>query len=73
MKGSLRAITDVLRIVVLIALYPTIFQFSNILIHDDSPFTLILPLLAGLGVTLISVTVLFRKYRKKKGGEVLSE
>ncbi|KAG2471874.1 MAG: conserved membrane protein of unknown function [Nitrosopumilales archaeon] len=73
MKGSLRAITDVLRIVVLIALYPTIFQFSNILIHDESPFTLILPLLAGLGVTLISVTVLFRKYRKKKGGEVLSE
>jgi len=73
MKGSLRAITDVLRIVVLIALYPTIFQFSHILIHDESPFTLILPLLAGLGVTLISVTVLFRKYRKKKGGEVLSE
>ena len=73
MKGSLRAITDVLRIVVLIALYPTIFQFSNILIHDESPFTLILPLLAGLGVTLISVTVLFRKYRKEKGGEVLSE
>ena len=73
MKGSLRAITDVLRIVVLIALYPTIFQFSNILIHGESPFTLILPLLAGLGVTLISVTVLFRKYRKKKGGEVLSE
>jgi len=73
MKGSLRAITDILRIVVLVALYPTIFQFSNILIHDESPFTLILPLLAGLGVTLISVTVLFRKYRKKKGGEVLSE
>jgi putative membrane protein len=73
MKGSLRAITDILRIVVLVALYPTIFQFSNILIHDESPFTLILPLLTGLGVTLISVTVLFRKYRKKKGGEVLSE
>lgn len=73
MKGSLRAITDILRIVVLVALYPTLFQFSNILIHDESPFTLILPLLAGLGVTLISVTVLFRKYRKKKGGEVLSE
>lgn len=73
MKGSLRAITDILRIVVLIALYPTLFQFSNILIHDESPFTLILPLLAGLAVTLISVTVLFRKYRKKKGGEVLSE
>ena len=73
MKGSLRAITDILRIVVLVALYPTLFQFSNILINDESPFTLILPLLAGLGVTLISVTVLFRKYRKKKGGEVLSE
>jgi putative membrane protein len=73
LKGSLRAITDVLRIVVLVSLYPTIYQFTNILTNAESPFTLIPPLLAGLAVTLISATLLFRKYRKKKGGEVLSE
>jgi len=73
LKGSLRAITDVLRIVVLVSLYPTIYQFTNILINAESPFTLIPPLLAGLAVTLISATLLFRKYRKKKGGEVLAE
>ncbi|MEE9512229.1 MAG: DUF373 family protein [Nitrosopumilaceae archaeon] len=73
LKGSLRAITDVLRIVVLVSLYPTIYQFTNILTNAESPFTLIPPLLGGLAVTLISATLLFRKYRKKKGGEVLSE
>ena len=73
LKGSLKAITDVLRIVVLLSLYPTIFQFTNILTFEHSPFTLIPPLLAGFAVTLISATYLFRRYRKKKGGEVLSE
>ena len=73
LKGSLKAITDVLRIVVLVSLYPTIFQFTNILTLEHSPFTLIPPLLAGFAVTLISATYLFRRYRKKKGGEVLSE
>jgi len=73
LKGSLKAITDVLRIVVLVSLYPTIFQFTNILAFEHSPFTLIPPLLAGFAVTLISATYLFRRYRKKKGGEVLSE
>ena len=73
LKGSLKAITDVLRIVVLVSLYPTIFQFTNILTLQHSPFTLIPPLLAGFAVTLISATYLFRRYRKKQGGEVLSE
>jgi putative membrane protein len=73
LKGSLRAITDVLRIVVLVSLYPTVYQFNNILISNESSFTLIPPLLAGLAVTLVSATFLFRRYRKKKGGEVLSE
>ena len=41
--------------------------------YDESPFTLILPLIAGLAVTLISVTLLFRRYRKQKGGEVLKD
>ena len=73
LKGSLKAITDVLRIVVLLSLYPTIFQFTNILTLQHNPFTLIPPLLAGFAVTLISATYLFRRYRKKKGGEILSE
>jgi putative membrane protein len=73
LKGSLRQITDILRMIVLIALYPTVYQFTNLLIHDESSFTLIPPFLAGLVITLISATFLFRKYRKKKGGEVLSE
>ncbi|MBM2852136.1 MAG: rane protein [Candidatus Nitrosotenuis sp.] len=73
LKGSLRRITDVLRLIVLISLYPTIYQFTNLLIFDENSFTLIPPFLAGLAITLISATLLFRKYRKKKGGEVLTE
>ena len=73
LKGSLRAITDILRIVVLVSLYPTVYQFNNILINNESSVTLIPPLLAGLAVTLVSATFLFRRYRKKKGGEILSE
>lgn len=72
-KGSLRSVTDVLRIIVLVSLYPIVFQFTNIMTKDESPFGLLPPFLLGLAVILISATVLFRKYRKKKGGEVLSE
>ena len=72
-SGSLRTITDTLRIVVLVSLYPTVFQFTSILINDESPFTIIPPLLVGLAITLISATVLFRKYRKKRDGETLTE
>ncbi len=73
LKGSLRKITDVLRLIVLVSLYPTIYQFTNLLIYDESSFTLIPPFFAGLAITLVSATVLFRKYRKKRGGEVLTE
>jgi len=73
LKGSLRQITDVLRMIVLGSLYPTVYQFTNLLVKNESSFTLIPPFLAGLVITLISATFLFRKYRKKKGGEVLSE
>jgi putative membrane protein len=73
LKGSLRQITDILRMIVLVSLYPTVYQFTNLLVHDESSFTLIPPFLAGLAITLISATFLFRKYRKKKGGEVLTE
>ncbi len=71
--GSLKKISDVLRLIVLVAVYPTIAQFANILIHEESSFTLIPPLLAGLAITLISATLLFRRYRKHKGGEILTE
>jgi len=72
-KGSLRSVTDILRLVVLVTLYPIVLQFTSIMTRDESPFTLLPPLVLGLAVILISATVLFRKYRKKKGGEVLSE
>ncbi|MBI5377119.1 MAG: DUF373 family protein [Thaumarchaeota archaeon] len=72
-KGSLRSVTDVLRIIVLVSLYPIVLQFTNIMTHDESPFSLLPPFLLGLAAILISATVLFHKYRKKKGGEVLSE
>ena len=71
--GSLKKISDVLRLIVLGAIYPTVEQFTNILIFDESSFTLIPPLLAGLAITLISATLLFRRYRKQKGGEILTE
>ncbi len=71
--GSLKKISDVLRLIVLGAIYPTVAQFTNILIYDESSFTLIPPLLAGLAITLISATLLFRRYRKQKGGEILTE
>lgn len=72
-RGSMRSVTDILRIIVLVTLYPVVLQFTNIITHDESPFTLLPPLLLGLAVILISATILFRKYRKKKGGEMLSE
>ena len=64
--GVPRQISDILRIIVLAALYPTIVQFTNIMIYDESSFTLIPPLLGGLAATLISATILFKKYRKQK-------
>ncbi len=72
-KGSIRSISDILRIVVLITLYPIVLQFTTIMTHDESPFSLLPPLLLGLAVILISASVLFHRYRRKKGGEMLSE
>jgi putative membrane protein len=73
MGGIPRQISDFLRIVVLVALYPTVFQFTNVMIYDESSFTLIPPLLGGLAVTLISATILFKKYRKHKSQEMISD
>ena len=72
-KGSIRSITDILRLIVLATLYPIVSQFATIMIKGESPFTLLPPLLLGLAVILISASLLFHKYRKKKGGEALSE
>jgi len=71
--GVPRQISDILRIIVLGALYPTIMQFTNIMIHDDNSLTLIPPLLGGLAATLISATILFKKYRKHKDQEMVSD
>jgi putative membrane protein len=73
LKGSIRHITDILRMIVLVSVYPVAYQFTNLLIHDENPYTLLPPFLIGLIITLASATFLFRKYRKKRGGEVLSE
>jgi len=71
--GIHRRISDTLRLIVLVALYPTVSQFTNILINDESSFTLILPLLVGFAVTLVSATILFKKFRKHKDEELLSD
>ena len=71
--GIHRRISDTLRLIVLAALYPTVSQFTNILINDESSFTLILPLLVGFAVTLVSATILFKKFRKHKDEELLSD
>ena len=71
--GIPRQISDILRIIVLAALYPTVFQFTNIMINNENSFTLIPPLLGGLAATLISATILFKKYRKHKEQEMVSD
>ena len=43
------------------------------MIHDESSFTLIPPLLGGLAATLVSATILFKKYRKQKNQEMVSD
>jgi len=70
LNRKLRHITDILRIVVLVALYPTVHQFTNILMYEESSFSLILPLVAGFAVTASSATLLIRRYRKRGNKEV---
>lgn len=70
LNRKLRHITDILRIVVLVALYPTVHQFTNILMYEESSFSLILPLVAGFAVTDASATLLIRRYRKRGSREL---
>ncbi|EGG41333.1 hypothetical protein Nlim_1792 [Candidatus Nitrosarchaeum limnium SFB1] len=72
--GIPRQITDILRIIVLVALYPITSQFIIIMMsYDVGSITLVPPLLAGLAATLISATILFKKYRKHKRQELISD
>jgi len=70
LNRKLRHISDILRLVVLVSLYPTLHQFTNILMYEESSFSLILPLVAGFAVTAASATLLIRRYRKKGSKEV---
>lgn len=70
MVGNNRARTrDILRLVVLASLYPIVYQFTNIVLHDETSFTLIPPLLAGLAATLTIAALLFWRKRKHKETE----
>ena len=73
LNRKLKHISDVLRIIVLVALYPTVAQFATILVTNESSFSLIPPLLIGAAITLISATILFRRYRKRGGDQILTE
>jgi len=62
LNRKLRHISDILRLVVLVALYPTVHQFTSILMYEESSFSLILPLVAGFAVTAVSATIVLRRY-----------
>jgi putative membrane protein len=70
-KGSIRIISDILRLVVLTLLYIPILQFTSVLTEGTSPFTLISSLLAGLAITLVAATFLFQYFKNRKGGETM--
>src|ERR671918_52352 len=70
-KGSVRAMSDILRLVVLALLYIPILQFTSVLTEGTNPFTLISSLFIGLAITLVVATFLFQYFRNRKGGEIL--
>ncbi|MEM2760636.1 MAG: DUF373 family protein [Nitrososphaerales archaeon] len=70
-RGSLRALSDVLRLIVLALFYIPMQQFMLVLIGEGSPFSLISSLLIGLALALVAATFVYQYYRKKKGGEQL--
>ena len=71
-NGKLKHISDIIRLIALGSIYPTVAQFATILVDDADVFSLVPPVLVGGAITLISATLLFRRYRKK-GGQVLTE
>ena len=65
LSGVRRQISDSLRLIVLASLYPTVYQFADIMANDTSSFSLLPPLLGGLAATSISAVLLFRRYRRR--------
>jgi putative membrane protein len=70
-RGSIKTMSDILRLVILILLYYPILQFSSVLTEGTSPFNLISSLLIGLAITLVAATFLYQYYKNRKGGESL--
>jgi putative membrane protein len=70
-KGSIKTMSDILRIVILVLLYYPILQFTSVLTEGTSPFNLISSLLIGLAITLVAATFLYQYYRNRKDGESL--
>jgi putative membrane protein len=70
-RGSIKTMSDILRLVILILLYYPILQFTSVLTEGTSPFNLISSLLIGLAVTLVAATFLYQYYRNRKGEESL--
>src|SRR5918911_182540 len=71
-KGSVRVVSDILRLVVLGLLYIPVLQFTSVLTEGTNPFTLISSLLIGLAVSLVAAAFLYQYFKHKKGGsEVL--
>jgi len=66
-RGSLRALGDVLRLIVLALFYIPMQQFMLMLLGEGSPFTLISSLLVGLALALVAATFVYQYHRKKKG------
>ena len=70
-KGSIRILSDILRLVVLGLIYIPAIQFTSVLMEKTNPFSLISSLFIGLAITLVATTFLFQYFRNKKGGEHL--
>jgi putative membrane protein len=70
-KGSIRILSDILRLVILGLIYIPAIQFTSVLTEKTNPFSLISSLLIGLAITLVATTFLFQYFRNKKGGEQL--
>lgn len=66
-RGSLRALGDVLRLIVLALFYIPMQQFMLVLVGEGSPFSLISSALIGLALALVAATFVYQYYRKKKG------
>lgn len=69
LKGSVHAMSDILRLVVLGLLYIPVLQFTEVLTEDTSPFTLVSSLLIGLAVSLVAAAFLYQHFRHRRINE----